>query len=75
MIVVWGRAVTLFETPRFGVSQTWVDLSRHGVSFRAAHAHLGVGPRGADGWEMLRPRSNGTGRASTDVRAKLIHPD
>ena len=34
-----------------------------GISFRAAHAHSS--PRPGDGWEMLRPRWNGTGRAAT----------
>jgi hypothetical protein len=59
--------LTLFETPRYGITNTWVDLSRHGLSFRAAHLHMGMGlVSSSDGWEMIRPRLNGTGRASTN---------
>jgi hypothetical protein len=59
--------LTLFESQgnagRYGGSWTWVDLSRHGISFRAAHTHRT--PKAGDGWEMLSPKFNGTGRAAT----------
>ena len=58
--------LTLFETPRYGITNTWVDIGRHRLSFRAVHSHIGMGLGASDGWEMIRPRLNGTGRSSTN---------
>eukprot|EP01046_Picozoa_sp_COSAG06_P029889 COSAG06_NODE_2806_length_6257_cov_1.915557_5_plen_1190_part_01 len=58
--------VTLFEArgpPMTG--SIWVDLSRHGISFRAAHTNRAGGSTGDDE-EMIRPRWNGTGVASPE---------
>ena len=60
-----GSNTTLLATANhpfcaFG-SVTWVDLSRHGVSFRQLS-----GERDNPRWFEIRALSNGTGRASTD---------
>ena len=57
--------LTLFESRDAHYSghpgKTWIDLSRHGISFRAQGDEEGSG----DDEEMIRPIFNGTGRAST----------
>eukprot|EP01047_Picozoa_sp_COSAG01_P015077 COSAG01_NODE_748_length_13852_cov_46.032502_2_plen_616_part_00 len=61
--------VTLFEARTHptlrGGGPLWVDLSRHGLSFRAEHP-AGARSSDADDEEMIRPSFNGTGRASSD---------